>query len=246
MLRGNDLVVREGEFVALMGANGSGKSTLVRALTGLRPLTQGSVLALRHPAAATSGRGTGSASSRSAATRRGRRARQRARGRGVRPADPPRPAASARAAPTGAAIDDALEVVGLTDKAGDSVSTLSGGQQQRVLIARALAGEPDAVLPRRADRRGRPAQPAGPRRCARAPCPDAARPSSWSPTSSARSSPLVDRAVVMRDGRIAYDGPPLSHEDVHGHHHPVDARHDHVPHVGSPFDTLSHPREGGR
>ena len=51
----------------------------------------------------------------------------------------------------------------------------------------------------------------------------------------------------MRDGRIAYDGTPLSHEDVHGHHHPVDARHDHVPHVGSPFDTLSHDdREGDR
>ena len=43
VLRGNNLTVREGEFIALMGANGSGKSTLVRALTGLRPLTQGSI-----------------------------------------------------------------------------------------------------------------------------------------------------------------------------------------------------------
>jgi zinc transport system ATP-binding protein len=59
--------------------------------------------------------------------------------------------------------------------------------------------------------------------------------------------PLVDRAVVMADGRIAYDGPPLSHEDVHGHHHPEGARHDHAPHVGSPFDTISlDPREDRR
>jgi zinc transport system ATP-binding protein len=53
---------------------------------------------------------------------------------------------------------------------------------------------------------------------------------------------LVDRAVVMEDGRVAYDGPPLSHEDVHTHHHPVRAPHDHVPHVGSPFDSLGEGR----
>src|SRR5215218_4655276 len=41
VLRGIDLTVRTGEFVALMGANGSGKTTLVRALTGLLPLTAG-------------------------------------------------------------------------------------------------------------------------------------------------------------------------------------------------------------
>src|SRR4051812_45706634 len=41
VLRGIDLEVPSGQFLALMGANGSGKSTLVRALTGLRPLASG-------------------------------------------------------------------------------------------------------------------------------------------------------------------------------------------------------------
>ena len=244
VLRGNDLIVREGEFVALMGANGSGKSTLVRALTGLRPLTQGSVLLFgtplhdfgdRHRIGFVPQRGTatgGVPASVREVVSSGRLSRRRLL----------RPAGRADRA----AIDDALEVVGLTDKAGDGVSTLSGGQQQRVLIARALAGEPELFF--------LDEPTAGvdlPNQLALA---EALR------TLSGRGAtvvlvahelgplePLVDRAVVMRDGRIAYDGTPLSHEDVHGHHHPVDARHDHVPHVGSPFDTMSHdPREGGR
>ncbi|WP_457207700.1 metal ABC transporter ATP-binding protein [Nocardioides sp. P5_C9_2] len=241
VLRGNDLVVHEGEFVVLMGANGSGKSTLVRALTGLRPLTQGSVLLFGTPLSDFRSR------------HRIGYVPQRGTATGGVPASVREVVASGRLTRRGllrptsradrAAIDDALEVVGLAGKAGDGVSTLSGGQQQRVLIARALAGEPELFfldeptagvdLPNQqalADALG---------------------------TLSGRGAtvvlvahelgplaPLVDRAVVMRDGRIAYDGPPLSHEDVHGHHHPVDARHDHVPHVGSPFDTLSHDDRG--
>jgi zinc transport system ATP-binding protein len=57
-------------------------------------------------------------------------------------------------------------------------------------------------------------------------------------------APLVDRAVVMRDGRIAYDGPPLASTEVatahldghHYHHHVEPERHDHAPHVSSLLD----------
>jgi zinc transport system ATP-binding protein len=63
---------------------------------------------------------------------------------------------------------------------------------------------------------------------------------------------LVDRAVVMRDGRKAYDGPPLADHEVHHpdfgeshtHHHThhdvgmaAPAQRDHAPHVGSPLDA---------
>jgi zinc transport system ATP-binding protein len=239
VLRGNNLTVREGEFIALMGANGSGKSTLVRALTGLRPLTQGSIrlfgtplgdFKARHRVGFVPQRGTatgGVPASVREVVASGRLTRRRLL----------RPAGRADRA----AIDDALEVVGLAHRAGDGVATLSGGQQQRVLIARALAGQPDLFfLDEPTAGVDLPSQTA---------LATALR------TLSSRGAtvilvahelgpmaPLVDRAVVMRDGRIAFDGPPLSQEDVHSHHHPTSASHDHVPHVGSPFDFL----EGGR
>lgn len=239
VLRGNDLTVHEGEFVALLGANGSGKSTLVKALIGLRPLTRGSVRLFDTPLEDLRTR------------ERIGYVPQRASAAGGVPASVREVVASGRLTrrrplrPSNRAdrhaIDDSLEVVGLADRAGDGISTLSGGQQQRVLIARALAGEPDLFfldeptagvdLPNQqalADALGvlsgrgatvvLVAHELGP------------------------LARLVDRAVVMRDGRVAYDGPPLSEEAVHGHHHPGATYHDHVPHVGSPLDSL----EGGR
>jgi len=253
VLRGNDLTVREGEFVTLMGANGSGKSTLVRALLGLRPLTAGEVLLFGTPLADFHERG------------RLGFVPQRATAAGGVPASVREIVASGRLTRRGpfrplrrsdrVAIDDALEVVGLADRAGDGISTLSGGQQQRALIARALAGEPDLFfLDEPTAGVDLPNQQA---------LADALH------TLSVRGAtvvlvahelgpmqPLVDRAVVMRDGRIAYDGAPLaSFEEVHHHgHHAADASGytgdaahtsaDYVPHVGSPVDR-PHSRRGG-
>ena len=42
-LHGVSLAVHEGELVTLLGANGAGKTTMMRAISGLRPLTSGSV-----------------------------------------------------------------------------------------------------------------------------------------------------------------------------------------------------------
>ncbi len=241
ILRAIDLQVRTGEFVALMGANGSGKSTLVRALTGLRPLTAGSVRLFGTPLG------------RFHDWQRVGYVPQRSSAAGGVPASVWEVVASGRltrrrllrplSRSDRRAVADAISVVGLDDLVSTGVSNLSGGQQQRVLIARALAGEPDLFfLDEPTAGVDLPNQQA---------LADALRVLSDRGATIVLvahelgpMAPLIDRAVVMRDGRIAYDGPPLADHEVHQpelgeahtHHHPSPARHDHTPHVGSAFE----------
>lgn len=48
-VRGVDLLVREGEFVGIIGRNGSGKSTLLRMLAGVEPPTSGAIFTSSRP-----------------------------------------------------------------------------------------------------------------------------------------------------------------------------------------------------
>jgi zinc transport system ATP-binding protein len=242
ILRGLELTVHTGDFLALMGSNGSGKSTLVRALTGLLPLTSGSLelfgVPIDHfsdwgrigyvPQRAGAGSGVpASVWEVVAAGRLGHRRLLRPLTRTDR-----------------LAIDDALEVVGLAHRARDSISRLSGGQQQRVLIARALAGEPEMLL---LDEPTAGVDITNQRALAATLSELRARGATIVLVAHELGplAPLVSRAVVMRDGRIVRDGPPLSdHGEGHAHHHEGDLQDGRSIRLTSPLEQ-SH-RPGGR
>ncbi|MGH3316679.1 MAG: metal ABC transporter ATP-binding protein, partial [Nocardioidaceae bacterium] len=127
VLRGIDLLVDEGEVVALLGSNGSGKSTLVRAAMGLVPLARGTVDLFGTPLARFSHwQDVGYVPQRVTASA------------GI-PATVWEVVASGRLArrhllrPMGkrdrVAINTALEAVELADRRHDSAAQLSGGQQ---------------------------------------------------------------------------------------------------------------------
>ena len=239
VLRHIDLTVPAGAWVAVLGANGSGKSTLVRAMLGLHPLTAGEARLFGVPLADfRDWRRVGFVPQRSGATSgvpasvwevvaAGRLSRR----------TPFRPLTRADRA----AIAEAIETVDLAHKAADPIGTLSGGQQQRALIARALAGEPDLLV--------LDEPTAGvdlPQQAALADALGGLSARGVTVVLVAHElgplTPLVDRVVVMRDGRIAYDGSELARagaftgEHDHAGHHLLPSRHDHTPHIVSPLD----------
>ncbi len=144
VLRDVSLRLVSGEFVALVGPNGSGKSTLLKVLLGsLRPDRGTATLfgespsrfrerwrvgyVPQHPAIASEVPATVREIVES-----GRLSR---RGWWRRPdgAD-------------GAAVDHAIDSVGLAELSSRPIGELSGGQQQRAFIARAFASEPDLLV----------------------------------------------------------------------------------------------------
>lgn len=212
-----DLTIRTGEVVALLGANGSGKSTLVRALLGLVPAEHGSVRLLGHPLSRDTPwqqigyvpqrlpAGSGMPSTALEVVTSGLLHGYRLR--------PPRGARGRAMA--------ALDRIGLADLAGQAVQHMSGGQQQRVLIARALVRQPRLLfLDEPTAGVDLPTQTVFVRTVADLQA---------SGTTVlvilhelGEFAPLIERAVVLRHGRVVHDGPPPPPTAEHagpGHDH---------------------------
>ena len=145
VLRGVDLELQRGEFLALRGASGAGKSTLLHLLGGLDTPNQGEVrLAGRN----LSGLG------------RGELARLRSKEVGfifqsyyllpeldaLENVCLPARMARTPAAQAEARGRELLARVGLKERVDHKPYELSGGEQQRVAIARAMINEPDLIL----------------------------------------------------------------------------------------------------
>lgn len=138
ILRGIDLLVAEGEFVALLGPSGSGKSTLLRLLAGLESPSRGRIAAAGLPI-------TGPGIDRAVVFQHYALfpwmtvADNVAEA--VAKAHPGLSRAERRARATAA-----LARVGLGEVGGRHPFELSGGMQQRAAIARALALESPFLL----------------------------------------------------------------------------------------------------
>ena len=145
VLRGVDVELRRGEFLALRGASGAGKSTLLHLLGGLDAPNQGKIQL--------AGRDLAGLSRRELARLRNEEVGFIFQAYYLLPELDAleNVCLPARMARTPAALAQArglelLERVGLKDRIEHKPYELSGGEQQRVAIARALINEPDLIL----------------------------------------------------------------------------------------------------
>ena len=144
-LRGADLALNQGEFVAVMGPSGCGKSTLLNLIAGLDVPDEGEILVASE---SLKGRNADDL------------ARMRRRHVGIvfqffnllegmtvqENVVMPALIAGMKRKPAETRARDLLDLLGLADKAKAAPATLSGGQRQRLAIARALANKPTVLL----------------------------------------------------------------------------------------------------
>ena len=143
VLRGVDLDVERGEFVALIGPSGSGKSTLLHCIAGLDTLTSGQVF-------------LGDVDLGSLSEKHLTQTRRDKIGFIFQTYNliATLTAAENISLPMALAgkngnqewIDRIVDTVGLRPRLKHRPSELSGGQQQRVAVARALASQPEIIF----------------------------------------------------------------------------------------------------
>ncbi len=208
-LGGISFEVAEGEVFGLLGPNGAGKTTTVEILEGYRKRDGGEVSVLgfdpgEAPRALRERIGVVLQQSELVSNLTARELLRIFAGYYAQRRD----------------VDEVIELVGLTDKAGARISTLSGGQKRRVDLAVALVGDPDLVF------LDEPTTGFDP----------AARRTAWQMIRSLRSlgktilltthyldeaQQLADRVAVIRAGEIVQQGTP---EELIGAGGPVEIR----------------------
>lgn len=144
-LRGANLVVPSGDFIALMGPSGCGKSTLLNLIAGLDVADEGTITVAGE---LVTGRTEDELS------------QMRRRHIGIvfqffnllegmtvlENVALPAVIAGRKRKMAESRARDLLDLLGIGDKAGTVPGMLSGGQRQRLAIARALANEPTLLL----------------------------------------------------------------------------------------------------
>ena len=145
VLKGANLEIKEGDFLALMGPSGSGKTTLLNLLGGLDKCSEGSVEVLGERVEKMSS---------------GQLSSWRARHVGFvfqlynllpvltaeRNVELPLLLTGLSRAERLKHVKSALDIVGLVDRGKHYPRQLSGGQEQRVGIARAIVTDPTMLL----------------------------------------------------------------------------------------------------
>ncbi|TQO20836.1 phosphonate transport system ATP-binding protein [Rhodoglobus vestalii] len=218
-LDGINLEIPDGQFVVVVGLSGAGKSTLVRSINALVPTTSGELMV--------SGQRVDGASKRSLRELRSRVGMIFQSFNLVTRTTVLKNVLVGRlhATPTLLSIFgiyrpadvelafEALERVGIVEKAYTRASQLSGGQQQRVAIARVLAQQPNVIL---ADEPVASLDPPTANMVMR----DLQRINRDLGITTVVNLHFLDlargyaeRIIGMREGRIVFDGPPDEADD---------------------------------